>query len=335
MNEFFTSQLVFIIVGFINGFAYFLYKYTNTEIFLKKHWNILCAWVKKHKKNILYGIVIIVLIIIAMGFGILMGRLIETNLTGKGYVSFWEMISAIATVVGSIGAVAVPVILTLWVRRNEKKRDEELKRREDRVYIQTYIDKYLLPVVFEYLEFNKLKYLEDTEKLVEIFKELEHYYRKIFVAITGFKYIIQQSQHSYMSVGLECQFDVLDQLTPMYERYQKSENIVDTTECRKKLNNINLDAIAVYELITNYITYLHSYLLMSSEEYEINIEEYFTKCSANKRIEALVKEIYRANYKSPLSSLVTNTTYTFNAPVLCCLYNSYKQSIKNKEKNYE
>ena len=97
--------------------------------------------------------------------GILIGRLMETNLTGKGDVSFWEMLSAIGSV---LGAIAVPIALACWGVNSEKhktareqariERDKaEQRRKEDKEYISNYVKEELRPLTYGWYDFKALK----------------------------------------------------------------------------------------------------------------------------------------------------------------------------------
>ena len=118
--------------------------------------------------------------------GILIGRLMETNLTGKGDVSFWEMLSAIGSV---LGAIAVPIALACWVSYNEKKRDEEQRKREDRAIIYRLIENKIYPITKNFIPYSK-------------FIGKEHVFDDIWNALASFETLISHTVYNF--VGKEC-----------------------------------------------------------------------------------------------------------------------------------
>ena len=151
---------------------------------------------------------IIWILIIGFVLGFISYEQLSNFSTTKGNASFWEIVSAIL----------VPVALAGWAWYSEKKKDKreqkrieerdqresdridrdkkELKRKEDKEYIQTYIEKYLIsllmPLILGQYEFKvKGKEKINAEIIVCLLKiSLELLFLKQFVKISSYSYMM-------------------------------------------------------------------------------------------------------------------------------------------------
>ena len=62
--------------------------------------------------------------------------------TSTGNATFWEMISA-------LGSILVPIVLAWWALYSEKQKDIRAKRKEDKEYIHNYIKEELIPYTID------------------------------------------------------------------------------------------------------------------------------------------------------------------------------------------
>ena len=128
---------------------------------------------------------------ITNGTNIYLQHQIIQTITEKNTVTSWGDPALWFTIVGSVGTVAIPIILAFWARYSEKNKREELRRKEDKDFIQTYIDKNIKSF------FPSERKNFTVENYTDTFCDIGHILSNLIL-------VIELTQYKYVSSYIQC-----------------------------------------------------------------------------------------------------------------------------------
>ena len=125
---------------------------------------------------------------ITNGTNIYLQHQIIQTITEKNTVTSWGDPALWVTIIGSL---SIPIILAFWAGCSEKNKREELRRKEDKDFIQTYIDKNIKSF------FPSERKNFTVENYTDTFRDIGH-------ILSNLKLVIELTQYKYVSSYIQC-----------------------------------------------------------------------------------------------------------------------------------
>ena len=160
----------------------------------------------------------------------------------KGSIK-WGGILSDGTIFAS--RLSVPVVLAIWSHNKSISDKTELKRKEDKEYIQTYVEKHLEPLTSN--KFNLKKEFKKKENLKKILGEFN-------VWLSFLKYSIQHLSYAYMVEYFTLLYMLIDEV--------------------KKSNKLSVEELeSFYVRISAHIYIVPSLLLLDEKKYQEEVPQ--------------------------------------------------------------